>query len=145
MAVTHLVYPQGMKNILNGTIDLAADTIKVALMTASFSYSATDENFVNTYECGDADYTAGGVEIAISGTEITVSGNVITVDTSDAATQFTAAGSITASYAVIYDSTPATPKLISCVNFGASESSVAGEFKITWNASGLFTTEVNPV
>lgn len=146
MAVTHNLYAPGQKNIMNGTIDLVADTIKVALMTSDFTFTVTDEDFVDTHECTDTDYTTGGEILPIVSGDITTATNTVTVDTSaaDSTTVFTAEGDITASYAVIYDSTPATPKLISCVDFDGQEQSVSGEFKITWHNDGLFTVTVNP-
>jgi hypothetical protein len=49
---------------------------------------------------------------------------------------------ITARYAVIYNSTPgtdATRPLIAYVDFGADVSTTAGTFTITWDAAGLVT------
>lgn len=51
-----------------------------------------------------------------------------------------ASSTITARYAVIYDSTPgtdATRPLIALINFGADMSSTAGTFLITWDAAGI--------
>lgn len=51
-----------------------------------------------------------------------------------------ATSTITARYAVLYDSTPstdATRPLIALINFGADMSSTAGTFQITWDPSGI--------
>ncbi len=146
MVVTHKVYSPAIKNILNGTIDLVGDTIKVALMKDAFSFDQSSENWVNTHECDDDDYLneggagqgAGGQVLPIITGGITTSQRVTTVASSDATTTFTSEGNITASFAVIYSAT--TNKLISCVSFGESVSSVSGAFALNWANLGDLVT-----
>lgn len=139
-------YPHGEKNIKNGTINLVGDTIRVALMTG-FAYDATHEDsagLLTASEISDADYTAGGEILPIVSGDITVTGNVVTVDTSASGgeTVFTANGSISASSALVYSETAG--KVLFHMDFGGTQSSVDGTFKITWHADGLFTATVNP-
>lgn len=66
-----------------------------------------------------------------------VGSGILVLDAAD--TSWTTA-SITARYAVIYDSTPATDAtrpLIALINFGADMTSTSGTFLITWDASGI--------
>ena len=51
---------------------------------------------------------------------------------------------ITARYAVIYDSTgtSSTSALIGYVDFGADVSTTNGTFQITWDSAGIFTIAV---
>lgn len=147
MAVVAKVYPEGMKNILNGTVDLVANTIKVALLDAH-AYNAADENsatVLSASEIDDTDYTPGGETVTIVSGGITRSGEVLTVDTSLSPKEsvFTSEGDISATQAVLYDSTAG--KVLVHIDFGGTEESVAGEFKIVWHANGLFTVTTNPV
>lgn len=142
MAVVHKVYPQAIKNIFNGDSNIVTGVVKVALLNAT-AYNAAHETWsqVSAGEIGSADYTVGGEILAIGTANITVAAEVVTVDTADAETVFTVTGSISATQAVIYNST--SGDLISHIDFGATEESVDGEWKITWNAAGLFTITVN--
>ncbi len=143
MAVVHKVYPEGMKNILNGSTDLVANTLKVALLNATV-YNAAHEDWtdISTGEISSGDYTAGGETLTMAAGGITVAGETVTVKSSDTETVFTSTGSISATQAVIYDST--SSKLVSHIDFGGTEESVDGEWKITWHNDGQFTVNVNP-
>ncbi|MFC9766736.1 hypothetical protein ACFVJ2_33630, partial [Rhodococcus jostii] len=60
----------------------------------------------------------------------------------DAADSSWTTSTITARYAIIYNSTPgtdATRPLIAYVDFGADVSTTAGTFTITWDAAGIVT------
>lgn len=137
MAATAKLYGSFLMKALNKEIDWDTDTIKVMLCSAltnnqdTFVYLA---DATKTEAIGTG-YTAGGK--ALTGVTIAYDGatNIIKLDTADVTwTNST----ITASYALIYDDTPATNKpLIGYVLFGASTSSVAGDFTIQWDASGI--------
>ena len=143
MAVTHKLYGPAIKNILDGTIDLDADTFKVALMSSGFSFNQDHENWaqVSTGEISSTgDYTADGETLSIASTDMTYSNRVTTVVCSSE-TVFASTGTISAYHAVVYGST--SDKLISAVDFGGEEASVDGEYKITWTDSKLFTVTVS--
>ena len=144
MAVVHKVYPHGMKNILNGNINLVTGTLKVALLNGT-AYNAAHENWssVSGGQVVSANYTAGGMTLAMIAGGITVSGETISVKSSNAETVFTAKGSISATQAVIYESVG--NRLISHIDFGGTRASVDGEWKITWHANGQFRVTTNPV
>ena len=144
MAVVHKVYPHGMKNILNGNINLVTGTLKVALLNAT-TYNAANETWANVSagEISGADYTAGGEILAMIAGGITVSGENVTVKSGNAETVFTSTGSISATQAVIYES--GGGRLISHIDFGGTEESVDGEWKITWHNDGQFSVTTNPV
>ena len=57
----------------------------------------------------------------------------------DAADTTWASSTITARYAVIYDSTgtSSTSALIGYVDFGSDQASTNGNFTITWDATGI--------
>ena len=142
MAVTHKLYGPSMKNILDGTIDLGADTFKVALMSSGFSLDQDHEDWaeVSTHQITDADYTAGGITLSIASSQMTYATRMTSVVCSSE-TVFASTGTISAYHAVVYGST--SDKLISAVDFGGEEASVDGEYKITWTDSKLFTVTVS--
>ena len=129
-------YDNAKKNLWNGTVDLAADTIKVALVTSSYSPSLTADEFFDdvTNEVTGTGYTAGGA---------TLSGQAVTADTVSHRGKFTAnnvtwsSSTITAAGAVIYKSTgtASTSPLIGYIDFGGNKSSSAGNFTIQWDAT----------
>ena len=47
-----------------------------------------------------------------------------------------------ARYAAIYDDTLTNKPLICAIDFGGDFSTTSGTFKITWNASGIFTLDL---
>jgi hypothetical protein len=142
MAVTAYWYGNAMLSILNKEIDWAADAIKVSLHTVTYTPDQDAHNYYDdvTNEVGaSGTYSAGGALIGTPTIGYTAGTNVIKLDGDDVA--WTGA-TITARYAVIYDSTPgsaATNPLIAYVDFGANVTSTAGTFTITWAAGGILT------
>jgi len=146
MAVTHNWFGPGLENILNGTIDLVGDTIKVALFKEAYSPDEADEDYDDTDECDSEDYQNGGQTLPITAADINYDAGEVKIKTSaeDGETVFTSEGTISAYYAVIYSETPETSKLISWVDFGGEEASVDGEYKITWTNAELQKFNINP-
>lgn len=125
---------------MNGGIDLDTDTVKVALVTSTYSPNIdTHDNFDDiTNEVSGTGYSAGGA---------TLGSVTVTADTTndrgvfDAADTSWSTATITARGAVIYKSTgtASTSKLICYVDFGSDIVSTASTFSIVWNASGILT------
>lgn len=139
MAVSAKVYASFFLTLENKEIDLDSDTLKVMLCTSSYTPNQTTHKYKSdiTNEVSGTGYTATGA--ALTSVTATNSGLVFTLDAAD--TSWTTS-TITARYAIVYDSTPstdATRPLIMYVDFGADVVSTAGTFLITWNASGLMT------
>ncbi len=136
--MANVVYNALKKNIMNGGIDLDSDTIKVALVTSSYTPDQdSDEDFADvTNEVSGTGYTAGGAELA---------NKAVTADNTDDEGVFDAdnvtwsSSSITARGAVIYKSTgtPANDLLIAYIDFGEDKVSSDGDFTITWDAEGI--------
>ena len=136
--MANVIYNSFKQKIMDGSIDLDTDTIKVALVTSSYTPDQdSHEDFADiTNEVSGTGYTAGGA---------TLSNVSITKDNTDNEGVFDAddvtwsSSTITARGAVVYkdSGTPATSWLICYVDFGSDYSSVAGDFKITWNAEGI--------
>lgn len=142
MAVTISLYNHTAKLFADGS-NAVTDTYKVKLY-ASATFSAADTTLAGitgTEATAGTGYTAGGQ--ALTGVAVTtVTTNDAKFDANDVV--WTASGgSITASYAVIYNDTDANDPPLAFIDFGGSQS--AGDttdFKVVWNASGIFTFTV---
>lgn len=141
MAVSAKLYGNAYVSAFSGLINLPSDTIKVALCTSAYTPDQDVHDFFNdvTGEVTGTGYTAGGNTLGTK--TLTYNGATNTV-TFDAADTVWASSTITARYAVVYKSTgtASTSPLIAYVDFGADVSSSAGNFTITWDAAGIFTT-----
>lgn len=133
-----IVFNNFKKNIMNGSIDLDTDTIKVALVTSTYTPDQDTHEFFSsvTNEVSGTGYSAGGAALANKAvTEDTINNKGVF----DADDTSWASSTITARAAVIYKDTgvAATSPLICYIDFGADKSTTAGTFLITWNAEGL--------
>lgn len=131
-----LIYTSFKKDIMNGNIDLDTDTIKVMLVTSSYTASAAhDKRDDITSEVTGTGYTAGGATLANK----TVT-NVSTAGVFDADDVAWSTSTITARGAVLYKSrggASSADELICYLDFGSDKISTAGSFTIAWNASGI--------
>lgn len=131
------VYNVCAAEALSGDIDLASggDTLKCALLTSSYTPSKDHLTYADlSGEVSGTGYTSGGATLT--------SQSVTRDDTNDeavfdAANVTWSSATITARYAVIYDTTNSN-SLICCIDFGSDQSSSAGDFTISWNANGIF-------
>lgn len=133
-----VIYNSFKQKIMNGSIDLDTDTIKVALVTSSYTPNQDSHTVFSdvTNEVSATGYTAGGA---------TLSGVTVTQDDTDNEGVFDAtdsawpSSSITARGAVLYKSTgvAGTSPLIAYIDFGQDVSSVGATFTIQWNAEGI--------
>lgn len=146
MAVTAFMYPMLLTTTWNKEADIDTDTIKCALSNTAYTYAATHKYFdaapFNTAwtELTTANgYTAGGVTL----TSPTVTNGQTTSWTASNAV-WTSTGTLSATSAVVYDSTPASNKpLISYVLFGGTVTAASGAtLTIAWNASGIISVVV---
>ncbi|AKJ72124.1 hypothetical protein WKY82_09340 [Gordonia malaquae] len=142
MAVSAKLYANFHKSIGNKEVDLDSDAIKVMLCTSSYTPNQGTHQYKSsvTGEVTGTGYTAGGATLASVTAGVT--GNVFKFDADDVSWP---SSTITARYAVIYDSTPgsdASRPLIGYVDFGADVSTTSGTFQIVWNSSGIFTQTV---
>lgn len=143
MAVTISLYNHTAAKFADGSFAVG-DTYKVMLCTAA-TYTASDTTLagITKTEHSNANgYTTGGATLA-NVAVTTVTTNDAKFDADDAS--WTASGgSITASYAILYNDTDANDPPVAFIDFGGSQS--AGDttqFKIVWNASGIFTWTVS--
>ena len=138
MATTTTVYNSYKKDVLDGTIDLVNDTIKVALCTSSYTPDIDAHSFFDdiTNEVVGTGYTAGGETL---GTKTTTQDNTDDEGVFDAADTTWSSSTITARYAIIYKDTgtASTSPLICYVDLGEDKTSVSGDFTLSWNAEGI--------
>lgn len=145
MAVTAFFYGNAFVSAFNKEIDFGSDTIKVALLDNTHVPDQDAHNYfddVAVDEVVGTGYTAGGATLSTPTVTYTAGTNVLKLDGADVSW---ASSTITARYAVIYDSTPgtaATNPLIAYVDFGADVTSSGGTFSITWDAAGIATVTV---
>ena len=141
MATTK-TYGSLIAKAFNKEVDWDSDSIKVALLSSSYTPNQdTDDywNDVSAYEVTGTGYTSGGATLANKTVGYTSSTNVTKFDGDDVSWT---SSTITARYAVIYDSTgtASTSALIGYVDFGSNQSSSSGTFSIVWDSAGIFTT-----
>jgi hypothetical protein len=121
-------------------IDFDTDTLKVALVTASYSPSVSGHAAFNsiTNEVTGTNYSAGGSTLA--GISVTESGGTTTFVCSDVTWAQSGTGFSTARYAIIYKSTgtAATSTLIGYIDLGGNKGNVDGDLTLDFGAS-VFT------
>lgn len=145
MAVSALLYGQVFVSAFNKELDFNSDTIKVMLCTSTYTPNQDTHQYKSsvTNEVTGTGYTAGGATLANCTITYTGATNVLKLDADDVSWP---SSTITARYAVIYDSTPATDAtrpLIALIDFGADMSSTSGTFAITFDANGIATVTVS--
>ena len=133
------LYGNFILKALNKEVDFDSDTIKVALVSSSYTPDQDAHDYwndVSTYEVSGTGYTAGGATLASKTATYDSANNVVILDAADTTW---ASSTITARYAVVYDSTgtSSTSALIGYVDFGSDQSSTNGNFTITWDSTGI--------
>jgi len=129
------IYNRFKANLMNKEIDLEADTIRVALLDNSHTFTATDNTWsqVSANEISGTGYTANG--------ETLTSLSVTQAATAswDAADSTWTTATFSAYHAVVYDDTLVGNDLICSFDFGGVQTVTAGTFTIQWNGSGIIT------
>jgi len=141
MAVTAKMYGLFLKSLANKEVDLDSDSLKVMLCTSSYVPNQDTHQYKSsvTNEVTGTGYTAGGATLGSVTVVYDAPSNTLTLDAADASWP---TSTLTARYAVVYDSTPAsdaTRPLIAYVDFGADVSSTAATFTLAWDAAGIVT------
>jgi hypothetical protein len=139
MAPTAKFYAGFYRSLMNKEIDIDSDTFKLMLCTNLYVPDQDAHRYKNhiTNEVSAPGYIAGGT---------TVSPLTIAYDSPTNTLSFSGANgvwpasTITARYAILYDSTPgsdATRPLVGYLDFGADYGSVAATFSVVWPANGM--------
>ncbi len=143
--VTASQYGVPVKNQWDGTAvtDWDTDTIKCALLTAYTINIDTHDFFddVSGTEITGTGYTAGGATLGSKTATYDTATDQIRLDAAD--TSWTTS-TLSATDAVVYKSTgtASTSPLIAGVDFGATVSTTAGTFLITWDSTGIHVTDI---
>lgn len=139
MAVTAKMYGNALLKALNKEVNYITDTIKVMLCTSAYTPNQDTHIYKSsiTNEVTGTGYTAGGATLTNKTMTYDGATNTIKLDANDVTW---ASSTITARYAVIYDSTgtDSTSTLLGYIDFGENKISSAGDFKITWDTNGIF-------
>ena len=134
-----ILYHKFKELALKGDLDLDTDTIKIALVTSSYTPNV-DHNYFDeiTNEVSGDGYTAGGETMSGLSVAIDTTNDRVEVDASDVV--WTEADGFTAAGAVIYKSTgvSSTSPLIMYVDFGGDKVAGGDTFTIQWNSEGIF-------
>ena len=134
------LYGNFLKQALNKEIDWDTDTIKVALLSSSYTPNQDTHDYfddVSANEVTGTGYTTGGITLASKTSTYDGTNNVIVLDAADVTWS---SSTITARYAVVYDdsgASAASKALIGYVDFGSDQSSTNGNFTITWDSTGI--------
>lgn len=139
MAVTSKWYGLAFDSAFKKKIDLSADTIKVMLVTSSYTFNQDTHDFKDdiTNEITGTGYTSGGATLTSPVLAYTAGTNTLALDGADVAW---ASATFTARGAVVYDATPgtdATRPVLVFVDFGADVSTTAGTLTLTWDSAGI--------
>lgn len=137
-----ITFLNALKNDLAVDLDdTTAGRFKVMLVTSSYTPDFGTHDFKTdvTNEVTGTGYSAGGE--SLTSVTLTQSGGTITFDADDVTW---ASSTITARGAVVYDDSLVNDPLIAYIDFGADKSSSAGDFVLSFNASGIFTLDLTP-
>lgn len=132
-----IIYNSFKADIMSGNIDLDTDTIKVLLVTSSYTPNAAHaklSSITNEVASGSG-YTTGGKVIANKTVALVGSNGVF-----DGDDVTWTSSTITARGAVLYKSrggAASADELLAYIDFTTDKSSSDGNFSIQWNASGI--------
>ena len=131
--MSSIIYNSFKSGLMNGTFNLGSggDVLKVALLIGYTANAAhTQFSDVSSTEVSGTAYTSGGkiITTVVDGTTSTAK-----IDTKGDVTW--ANSTITATGAVIYDTTAAGSPLICYIDFGGSQSTASGSFTLSWTGS----------
>lgn len=134
-----VIYNSFKRDVMNGSIDLDTDTIKVMLVTSTYTpdQDAHTKRSDITNEVSGTGYSAGGASLANKAVTADNTDNEGVFDADDV--QWTTS-TITARGAVLYKSrggASSADELICYLDFGSDKVSTAGTFTISWNAEGI--------
>lgn len=152
MAVTASgLYFKTYQDMWDGTdlvIDIANDTIKVAMFTNSITpnFSTNTAYGVSPYDANEVSgtgYTAGGATLGSKTVTESPTGTLM-VDAAN--TQWTTSTITNARCALVWDDTVTivADAALCLVNFGADYSTSAGTFEIQWAVGGIWTLDLTP-
>jgi hypothetical protein len=136
--MANAIYNSFKRDLMLGDIDLAEDTIRLMLVTSSYTPNIDTQTNRSqiTGEVVGTGYTSGGANLANKSVTISQSTDEAVFDANNVT--FSNA-TITAMGAVIYKSTgsPDTDNLICYLDFGQNVTSTGGDFVVAFSNDGI--------
>lgn len=143
MAVTVSIYNHTAQRFASGA-NASTDVYRVMLCTSA-TFDATNTTLASitrTEVASGNGYTTNGASLA-SVTVSTVTTNDAKFDANDVSWTVPAAGTLTASYGILYNDTDSGDPPVAFIDFDGSKTATDGSiFQIIWNADGIFTFSV---
>lgn len=135
----NVIYNSFKKQLMDGAFDLVNDTVKVMLVTSTYTPNADTHTTRNdiTNEVSGTGYTAGGATLA---SKAVTQDNTDDEGVWDAADVTWSSSTITARGAVLYQSNGGAATgdpLIAYIDFGSDQASSSGDFTIQWATEGI--------
>lgn len=134
------LYGNSIKQAFNKEWDWDTDTIKVALVSSSYTPNQDTHDYwddVVANEVTGTGYTAGGATLASKTNTYDSATNTTVLDAAD---PVWSSSTLTARYAVIYSDAGASNSLkalLGYIDFGSDQSSTNGNFTVTFDATGV--------
>lgn len=147
-AVTGGLFGVPVKNQWDGTsvTNWSTAAIKTALFVVGLTVDIDTQDFFNDVSANEVaatgGYTATGTALGSKAATYDTATDQIRLDAADATWT---SSTITARYAITYNSTPgtaATNPILSFLNFGADVATTNGTFLITWDVTGIIVYDV---
>ncbi len=136
--MANAVYNSYKDDMIEANVVYLTDTIKLALVTSSYTVDIDSHNFFDdiTNEVAGTGYTAGGATL---GSKTSTQDNTNNRGVMDAADVTFSSSTITARAAILYKDTgtPGTSPLMGYIDFAADKSSSSSDFTIQFHADGI--------
>jgi len=140
--VTGVVYNPAKKKLMEAAFNLSTDTIKVAVLTSSYTPNIDTQDFFDDVSANEISatgtYAAGGITLANKTITVDTTNDLAYFDADDAS----ATGTTIANYRylVIYKSTgtAATSPLLAYVDLGTNHVTASETLYIQWASTGIF-------
>ena len=142
--MANVVYNSAKADLMDGTLDLDTDTIKVVLVTSTYTPDIdthTQYSHITNQVTGDG-YTAGGATLADKTVSIDTVNNRGVFDATNttwSTSTITARGAILYKYVDDGGNPAATSPLICYFDFTTDKESSSGDFTIQWDSVGILT------
>lgn len=135
-------YITGLKAILDGTTNLTSATIKVAVLTSSYTPDFDTHDFyddISAFEIANSGgYAAGGATLGTKTFTADTTNDRAVFDAADVST-WTTVSAADYRYLCVYKSTgtPGTSPLLFLMDLGTTQSIAGGTLGVVWSASGI--------
>lgn len=138
-------FDQFLADVQEGVHNLETDTLKIGFTIGTTTPTATTAdprwgaggttNFSSEEVTPGGNYTTGGPTIANN--SITLSAGAAVFDGDDIAITQNGSNPTNARWGIIYNDTAAGKNAVGFVDYGSAIDMSAGDFSITWSASGI--------